>query len=221
MRRILWSGLIPAVFEFYLDAPERDLITCKPVSVYGTEKYPVFANKEDVEKRDLPKEAEIVKVVSGFSDAYDEKYFMMVVTEDDHIYEFLTRGIGRLKGLGEVYISDALKRIQVSSAPKVSVGISMTGDMMELRLTAEDMSQEQLLEILSKYSRKRKFYRLKNGDFIDLEGGDIQALVKLKQGLNLTDAQMEQKAVSLPKYRALFLDGELREHAGLAVQRDR
>lgn len=214
-------GVIPVTFEFYLDAPERDLITCKPFAVYGEQKYPVYANKEDVSKRDLPKEAEIAKVVSALSDAYDEKYYMMAVMGDDHIYEFLTRGIGRLNGLGEVYISDALKRIQVSSAPKVSVGISLAGDMMELRLTAEDMPRDQLLEILSKYSRKRKFYRLKNGDFIDLEGEDIQALAKLKQGLNLTDAQLKQKAVSLPKYRALFLDSELREHAGLLVQRDR
>lgn len=214
-------GLIPVTFEFYLDAPDRDLVTCKPVAVYGEQKYPVFSNQEAVEKRDLLKEAEVAKVVSALCDAYDDRYYMMGVTGDDRIYEFLTRGIGRLSGLGDVYISDALKRIQVSSVPKVSVGISMAGEVMELRLTAEDMPREQLLEILSKYSRKRRFYRLKSGDFIDMEGEDIRVLAKLKQGLGLTDAQMREKVVPLPKYRALYLDSELREHAGLMVQRDR
>lgn len=214
-------GLIPVSFAFYLDAPQRDLLTCRPVAVYGETEYPVFANQTDAERRDLPREAEVAKVVSALCDAYDDKYHMMAATGDDHIYEFLTRGIARLRLLGDVYVSDALKRIQVSSAPKVSVGISVAGEMMELRLTAEDMPREQLLEILSKYSRKRKFYRLKNGDFIDLDGDDIGALAGLRQGLNLTDAQLRQKTVTLPKYRALYLDGELREHAGLSVQRDR
>lgn len=214
-------GVIPAAFLFYLDAPQKDLITCKPVAVYGEQEYAVYADKKDAGRRDLVKEAEIVKVVSAFSDAYDECAHAMAMTADDSIYEFLTHGIAVLQKLGEVMISDALKRIQVASSPKVSVGISVSGEMMELRMTAEDMSREQLLEILSKYSRKRKFYRLKNGDFIDLDGEDIRVFAELKQGLNLTDTQMKQKSVALPKYRALYLDGELREHAGIAVQRDR
>lgn len=214
-------GMIPVAFVFYLDAPQRDLITCKPVAVYGEKEYSIFANRLSTGQRDLPKEAEVAKVVSALCDAYDDQHYRMAVTGDDRIYEFLTEGIARLGQLGEVFVSDALKRIQVSSAPKVFVGISVAGEMMELRLTAEDMSREQLLEILSKYSRRRKFYRLKNGDFIDLAGEGIRVLAQLKQGLNLTDTQLKQKVVTLPKYRALFLDSELREHAGLAVQRDR
>ena len=214
-------GVIPAAFAFYFDAPQRDLITCRPVAVYGDKEYPVFGSREDAGQRDLAKEAEIARVVSDCCDIYDETQHAMAVTEDERIYDLLTQGIGRFHKLGEVFISDALKRIQIAPSPKVAVGISVSGEMMELSMTAEDMTREQLLEILSKYSRKRRFFRLKNGDFIDMEGEDIRVLAELKQGLNLTDTQMKQKNVKIPKYRAMYLDTELKENAAVTVQKDR
>ena len=214
-------GVIPASFAFYLDAPQRNLVTCRPAARYGEAEYPVFGNREDAGKRDFAKEAEIAKVVSDCCDVYDEAHHAMAVTEDERIYGLITQGIPRLQMLGEVFISDALKRIQVTPTPKVTVGISVAGEIMELRMTAGDMTREQLLEILSKYSRKRRFFRLKNGDFIDMEGDDIRGLAELRQGLGLTDTQMRQKTVEIPKYRAMFLDAELRGNATVAVQKDK
>lgn len=216
-------GIVPAVFEIYLDAPQKDAVTCKPMAVYGDKSYPVYGmTTTDIGMRDMAKEAEIGKMVASYCNAYDEQGHMMAAAGDDaKMYELLVYGIPQLQQLGEVFISDALKRIRVAEAPKIAVGVSLSGDLLELSMTAGEMSRDQLLEILSKYNRKKKFYRLKNGDFVNLDGDDIQAVMELKQGLHLTDAQLKQETMVLPKYRALYLDGELKEWQALAATKDK
>ena len=106
--------------------------------------------------------------------------------------------------LREVYISDALKKINIAPAPKVAVGVSLSGDLLELKMTAGDMPRSELLEILSKYNRKKKFYRLKSGDFVNMEGEGINALLEMKEGLHLTKKQLEQEQVVLAKYHVPY-----------------
>lgn len=215
-------GIVPASFEFYLDAPQKDAITCKPMAIYGDDTYHVYEKTMNTGLRDMVKETEVGKIVSSYCNAFDESGHMMVAADDEtKMYELLVYGIPKLQEIGEVFVSDALKRIRVAATPKIAVGVSLSGDMLELSMTAGDMSREQLLEILSKYNRKKKFYRLKNGDFVSMDGDDMQAVLELKQGLHLTDAQLKQETVTLPKYRALYLDGELKEWQALAASKDK
>lgn len=215
-------GLHPVGFEIYLDAPQKDFITCKVMAVYGDNKFNIYSKVENVMIRDQVREIEVGKIVASFCNAYDEQEMVMVAGDDeDKIYELLVYGIPRMQELAEVYISDALKRLKIIAAPKVSVGISITSDLMELSMTADDMPNEQLLEILTKYNRKKKFYRLKNGDFVNVSGENIEALLDLKKGLHLTEKQLKQNTIEIPRYRALYLDAELKERNSLPVMKDK
>ena len=215
-------GVFPVSFEIYLDAPQKQFVTCKVLAVYGEKKYNVYAPTVSMASRDMIKEEEVKKVVSSYCNAYDDKEHMMVLAEnEDLLYELLVHGIPRFQELGEVFVSDAIKRIRVSSAPKVSVGLSVNGDWLELQMTSEDMSREELIEILSRYNRKKKFYRLKNGDFVNMEDEGMAALLEMQKGLNLTPSQLKKEKVELPRYRALYLDGELCQSQSLPVNRNR
>lgn len=212
----------PVAFEIYLDAPQENMITCRVIAVYGERRYNVYGDKEDMGQRDLTREIPVGKAVSAYCNAYDEKSMAMVIADSEELmYEFLTVGIPRLHDLGEVFISDALKRIRVNSSPRISVGISLSGELLELTMTSGDMSREQLLEILNKYDRKKKYYRLKNGEFINVAGDSLETLFNLKQGLGLTDRQMANEEIVLPKYRALFLDAGLREREDVFTEKNR
>jgi hypothetical protein len=215
-------GVVPVTFEIYLDAPQKDFITCQVMAVYGETKYNIYSKIEMKQMRDQVREMEVGKIVSSFCNAYDEKELFMVVADDEEkIYELIVDGIPRMQEVAEVYISDALKRLKVTSAPKVSVGVSISGELLELTMTSEDMSKEQLIEILLKYNRKKKFYRLKNGEFVNVEGEEIEALLELKQGLNLTESQLKHSTIQIPKYRSLYLDAELKEKKSLSAMKDK
>lgn len=215
-------GVTPVTFEIYLDSPQKDFITCKVMAVYGEKKYPVYGESVREGWADYAKEMAVGKVVASYCNAYDEERQMMVLAEDeDRLYDFLVYGIPEIQQLGEVYISDALKRMKVSGAPRVKMGVSLAGDMLELSITSEDMQKEELIEILSRYDRKKKFYRLKSGEFLNMEDEGITALMELKQGLGLTDAQLKKEALEIPKYRALYLDVKMKEWQSVSVSKDR
>ena len=126
-----------------------------------------------------------------------------------------------LQAVGEVFISDALKRIEVRNSPKITVGVSLSGNLLELSMTAGDMSREDLIDILSRYNKKKKFYRLKNGAFVNAAESGLDTVEELRTGLQLTDKQMKQDRIEVQKYRALYLDAQLKENPVVSAVKDK
>ncbi len=200
-------GMETVRFEIYLDRPDRDMISCRLLAVYGEDKYNVFGDKSDLLRRDVSQEALAGELVSSYCNAYDEKSASMVLAgENDAIYELLTEGVPRMQKLGTVYISDELKKMKVRCSTRTLAGISLKGDMLELTMTSDDFSMQELAEILSRYDRKKKYYRLANGDFVTVQGDDLETLASLSGQLGLSEKQLRSEQVRLPKYRALLVD---------------
>lgn len=209
-------------FSFYLDAPQKDYVTCQCMACYGEKKYNLYDRGTDKNVRDAVSEAEVEQSVSSWFNAYNPEEKKMVIAEDEELlYMFLTEGIQSLQKLGEVYISDALKRLKVSGAPKMEVGVSLSGGLLELSMSVEDISREELLEILSRYQKKKKFYRLKSGEFVDIDDERIAMLAELKAGMGIRDKEFLEDVVTLPKYRALYLDAQLKENQSLPAVKNR
>lgn len=211
-----------AVFEIYLDAPQRDLLTCELYSVYGEEKHNLYENFNLADRRDAHKEMKMAGLVSAFFDAYDpEKHQMVIQKNEERLFTFLQEGIPRLQELCDVYISDSVRNMKILPAPHVSVGVSLEGELLELTLQSEEMPVDQLVDILSRYDRRKKYYRLKNGSFVDLSDEGIRTLGRLKQELQITDASLKDGKAEIPRYRAMYLDSSLKENSGLALQKNK
>lgn len=213
-----------AEFEIYLDAPQKDLITGKVFAVYGENKYNVYAQVSGRARagRDEIGEIRTGQAVSSFFSAFDKDSHRMVLSgNEEKLYAFLTEGIEKLQELGEVYVSDAIKAIPIKTAPKAAVGISLSGDLLEFTVESGELSGEALAEILSRYDRKRKYYRLKNGMFINMEGSNLDTLAAITQTLFISETEIKKGRAALPKYRALYLDNELKENIGIQTVKDK
>lgn len=213
-----------AAFEIYLDLPQKDMVSCRLLSVYGEDKYNVFRDARDIRKmtgRDVRRELEAEHKVKQFFMAYDETDASMVLQGADAIYEFLTDGIMRLQDIGEVYVSDRLKAVRILPSPKVAVGVSLLGGVMELDLECETMSMEELAAVLSKYDRKKKYFRMKNGDFLDMDEDGIRVINRLQDRFMLKKEDLAKGKAEVPTYRALYLDEELRQEQSVPFNRSR
>lgn len=214
-----------AEFEIYLDAPQRDMVTCKLVAVYGKVKYNLFVPEESMEQNprpgDIKRELQVKGRVRAYFHAYDEREKVMAMQGEEAIYEFLCRGLDSLRELGEVYVSDKLKAMRVLPSPRVSVGIRLSGNLLEVSLDSQGLPMEELAVILSKYDRKKKYYRLKNGDFINLDEDGIRVLSELREGMQVSEKSLRGGSFTVPRYRALYLDTRLREEQALPVAKDR
>lgn len=209
-------------FEVYLDAPDKQTITCEMFASYEGVKYNVFEKPKVIENRaELAELKQREQALAWFQHVDSQRKCMVVAGDDDKMYALLTEGMDALARLGAVYVSDALKAIQVQPSPSVSVGVSLKGDLLELTLESEEMPLSELVEILSSYQRKRKFFRLKGGDFLSMEEDGLAVLSRIQEGLSMPASQWGQGSVSLPKYRALFLDGQLKDQNRFHTVKDR
>lgn len=205
-------GMIKPEFQIYLDAPQADMITCKVNVKYGDREFSLYTT-DDIATRDMNQETLVRNLIHKYSNAFNPFEQCAVIAEDEELeYAFLTEGIPALQAVGEVFISDTLKRMEVRNAPKVTVGVSLSGNLLELSMTAGDMSKEELIDILSRYNKKKKFYRLKDGSFINAVDSGLDTVEELRSGLQLTDKQMKQDKIEVQKYRALYLDAQLKEN---------
>ena len=209
-------------YELYLDTPQEQMITCELFAVYGEKKFNVCERAKMLDNRDELEELKTTEQVKVWFQGVDADKKQMIISEDEEkLYLLLTQGMEVLSQVGNVYVSDALKAIQVTAAPTVSVGISLKGDLLELTLDSEEMPMSELVEILSAYKQKRRFFRMKNGDFLSLEEDGLRVLSRIQEGTGVSSKELAKGKIRLPKYRALYLDGELREQNGIHTSKNK
>jgi len=83
------------------------------------------------------------------------------------------------------------------------------------------MDFSELAEILEKYKMKKKFHRLKDGSFVNLEQNDaIKLLDNMVSGMNLRYSDLEKKQIKVPIYRSLYLERLLEKFPKVKAEKD-
>lgn len=212
-----------AEFKIYLDAPEKNMITCRVLAFYGEDDKGINIFDKEIREagRDITGETMTAGKIYGMFNAFDPEEKCPVLSNDDEkLFYLLTEGIEILKKLGEVFVSDSIKKIKVSPAPKVQLGISLKGDFLEMSIADGEMPLEQLAEILSRYDRKKKYYRLKNGDFIRTDNEEIAVFAAMNKNLQIGSRDIIKGRVKIPKYRSLYMDASLSEFTTIQYDYD-
>ena len=211
-------------FEIYLDMPDANTITCQVMAAYETESgmkesFDVFASSDSERfgdetatevKRNYYLENRTAKLVSPYFDKLDtQKKALVLVADsytDDKLYVFLAEKTGYLSTIGDVFVSDAIKAVRIEKRLKVTLGVSVVSDFLELSMVPETLTPDELSEILSQYDKKRKYYKLKSGEVVNVSDDDAKMLFALKDGLGITAKQIIEGHASVPRYRALFIN---------------
>ena len=214
-----------AEFIFYLDTNEKRVI-CDAKVKYGEEIMNLASHtKENIiwdSTWDQNAEAEAVFYVTRFFPNIDDKEDVYLSLEDEEAtLEIIEQGISELLKIGEVYCTDRLKQIKIKKRPKVSVGVSMESGIMQLDITSDEYSNEELLDILSSYRRKKKYIRLKNGDFLNLEDENLELISDMMSTLHIGAKDFLKGKIHIPAYRALYLDKMLEKNETLYINRDK
>lgn len=140
--------------------------------------------------------------------------------EEERIYAFSRQGIEELQGCGEVFTTERMEGI-TQEQPKVSVGVSVSGGLLDLQVDAGGFPMEELAKLAEAVRSHRRYYRMKNGSFLSLEEpGSLTVLAGMQEGLGLGNQALASRSVSLPLYRALYLDETLRGAESLRYSRD-
>ncbi len=215
----------PLEVEFFLDAPSRSRITAKVVYRYGQEEFnPYAAEQPQIQgKRDRRGEFKMkILTQKQFPHIEPDRSRLYLEGSDEELYQFISEGLPALmQNAAAVHVTDRFTGIGILPSSRVSVGVRMENDLLEMEIDAGDFPLEELTEVLSAYRLGQKYYRLTDGRFLQLEGNAFGGLSQLVDGLDLTREQLREHAIRIPQYRALYLDKVLSGQGDVILTRDR
>ncbi len=212
---------LEAEFIFYLDA-DKNSVSCRPAVRYGNIELMLLEEHRDRKvSRILAKEQEVLFLLRQWMPYIDEEQKEVHCGENEElVYQFLAKGVDALMELGEVRCTQRFAKLNVARQVKVSAGVSVSSGLLNLDISAEDISQEELLDILKSYRNRKKYYRLKNGDFMGLEDESLKMLDEMMNVMHLSAKDLLRGNIELPMYRTLYLDKMLEENENVYCERD-
>lgn len=221
-----------AHFSIYLDNPAENIISCTAYARYGEETFSL-ATPISCEDgfRDASMENRILTAiqtyfqpaaVSGNEDSPVADADFIISHDDQAAFLFLEQGLPHFYELAEVFISSNMKRIRILSAPRTAVGVSVSNGLLEIDIHSDSLPYEELAGILNSYRRRQKYYKLKSGEFLKLENNSLSVLSELADGLRLSEHAIRGGRISVPLYRASYIDAVLTSHnSDIQSHRDR
>ena len=211
-------------FRFFLDVEEGTPV-CRAMADYGDRASFALTDWKtqkmtSTDFRDQIRESTVLLRVEEYFPELLEDGSLASYPDGDSVYRVLTEGVETLWRMGEVMSTDRFDGLTVRKSIRIQVGVSIESELMDLKISSEDVSLAELAEILNSYKLKKKYHRLKNGDFIRMDES-IGELAALTDTLQLSRKDLLSGDVSVPSYRALYLEQMLENAQEIYTTRDR
>lgn len=171
--------------------------------------------------RDIVHENKVIDlfVKSGFM--LDQINNRLILSSEEKIYQFLYEDINEYMNRFEVLITDNLKNKGIRQPKMTSMGVKVDNNLLKLELDGLYYSSEEFAKIMENYKLKKKYFRLKDGSFVNLEKNVtfdfLSSIDNDAKGFFLKNMKQE---IQLPLYRTLYLN-KLLENMEINVVKDK
>ena len=207
------------IVKVFLDFDKNDYLVADLRFCYEENEFnPLNENEKINFPRNMIGETKALNVFRKTGFMLDVKNTRFILPSDDKIYEFLTEDINYYMQKFAVMVTENFKKKQIRSPKMTGIGVKVENDLLTIDLSKIDINANELQEIMEKYSLRKKYYRLKDGSFINLEDNkEIEFLDKLKAGMDVDYKEIENGELKLPVNRTLYLDQLLKEIKGTEI----
>ncbi len=197
-------------FKFYFDKENKDINLTTKVK-YGVHEFNIFEDcSEKIIYRDSRREEDVLGALRslGFQDI-DGKFFLM--WGDDYTFRFFKSEVEKLQKIGEVFYSENFKGIKSLKAKGITGNIR-TGkySYLDMDFKLGDISPSETSAILRAFRDNLKYYKLKSGEYLDLEEIEMQKFLKLIDSVCPED--INDNHIEIPKNKAIYLDEYMEEN---------
>lgn len=196
----------------------RDKVVCNVKFYYDDEIVDYFDTESSVVRND-EFESDVI------NDLYNYKFVQeknkILLSGIENIGSFLENDLEHITEKYETYTSEKLKSITIIKKSNVSSTFSIGKDnIMTYSFDLGDIKEDEIVNIFESLKNKKKYYRLKTGDIINLdEDTDLRELEELSNDLNLSKKDLENGMGEIPKYKAIYLDS-LRDNKYRIIKTD-
>ncbi len=208
--------------KLYLDFDKNDFLTAEIKFIYGEEEFNPLDEKLKLNfPRNMIQETKALNIFRKTGFMFDNKNLRFILPDNDKIYEFLTEDINYYMQKFEVLATEKFKNKQIRHPKIENMGVKVENDLLSIDLKNLEIDSKELQEIMEKYALKKKYHRLKDGSFIDLEENqEIDFLDKLITGMDIDYKQIKDGEIRLPVNRSLYLDQLLKGIKGTEITKN-
>ncbi|EHK2355135.1 SNF2 helicase associated domain-containing protein [Clostridium perfringens] len=157
--------------------------------------------------RDLKSEKYIEFQLERFKFIKREEDFCFIGSEEE-IYELFSKGIKRLRELGEVLLSEELKAFKVLDLSLISSELKELSNFYKLKFDFGDFELRELRESIEAMKKGDRFYRTKKV-YLDLEDPGIVNFLNLLEDLGLEN--IKDNEVYIDKSKVLYIQEKLKD----------
>ncbi|MDK0978871.1 DEAD/DEAH box helicase [Clostridium perfringens] len=156
--------------------------------------------------RDLKSEKYIEFQLERFNFIKREEDFCFIGNEEE-MYELLSKGIKRLRELGEVLLSEELKEFKVLDSSLISSELKELSNFYKLKFDFGDFELRELRKSIEAMKKGNSFYRTKKV-YLDLEDPGIVNFLNLLEDLGLEN--IKDNEVYIDKSKVLYIQEKLK-----------
>ena len=137
-------------------------------------------------------------------------YFLLRETEA--IFDFISGDRDGLDSMCELRYSDSFRSLRISKGEKVSYGVHMKSgeDYMTLDVSYDDVPKKELADIFRSIKLKKKYYRLKDGNFLLLDTDTIRQSVQFIRSLSGSSKPIREDGIVIDRSQVSYLEQMLR-----------
>lgn len=207
--------------KLYLDYNEKNYITTDIKFVYGNKEFNPLLEQDLNIPRDLAKEDEILEIFRKSGFMLDVENKRLILVNEEYIYQFLVSDIENYMKKFEVLATDNFKKREIKKPKIGTLGVKIENNLLNIDFSNLDFDPSELKEIMQKYKLKKRYHRLKDGSFLDLEKNEtIDFIDSLTNEMDISYKELEKGQLKLPVFRSLYLDRILENIQSSNVTKD-
>ena len=208
--------------KIYLDFDENGYILSDVKFCYGEEEFNPLQETINIKyARDIMAENKAINMFRKTGFMYYAEKECFILPEDDKIYNFLANDINEYMQKFEVMVTENFKSKEIKQPKIGSLGVKIENNLLEIDFSNLNVSLDELQEIMEKYTLKKKYHKLKDGSFINLEENpDIEFIDKLVVGMDISYEDLKEKEIRLPVNRSLYLNQLLKTISNTQVNKN-
>lgn len=201
------------IVKLFFDFDKNNYLIADVKFCYEDEEFnPLEQNIKIKATRNIVEETKALNIIRRSGFMYNPNNLKFILPNEEKIYEFLTNDINYYLKKYDVLVTDNFKKKQIKQPKIGSIGLKVENNLLSIDLNDININLDELKDIMRSYDLKKKYHRLKNGEFLSLEENkDVEFLDKLVKGTNIDYKDLEQGTVNLPVYRTLYLDKILKD----------
>ncbi|MEG0976999.1 MAG: SNF2 helicase associated domain-containing protein [Bacilli bacterium] len=170
--------------------------------------------------RDLAKESSYINELTNLGFKLSNNRFKL--EDEESIIYFLNVGLKELTLKYPTFVSENIKKISIFQKPKVTSSFSIGRDnILKYDLSVENINNEEITKLLDAIKYKKKYYKLKSGDFMSLENNeDLDGLANIVKDLDMSNKDLLNKNFYLPKYKSIHINSLKDEYGFIEVDKN-